>query len=72
MNTVLHDFTGSFCIAAMSMFSPAYALTNIELADNSKNSILLENDFDSPLYRYIMVRDFRNRYFLKGTDFRKF
>ena len=54
------------------MFNPANAITNIELADNSKNSILLENDFDSPLYRYIMVRDFRNRYFLKGTDFRKF
>ena len=36
MNSGLHDFTGSFCIAAMSMFSPAYALTNIELAVERK------------------------------------
>jgi len=31
MNTVLHDFTGSFCIATMSMFKSADVLTNIEL-----------------------------------------
>ena len=47
------------------MLNPAFAITNIELADNRKNSILLENVFDSPLYRYIIVRDFRNRYFLR-------
>ncbi len=32
MNTVLHDFTGSFCIATMSMFNSADVLTEIELA----------------------------------------
>ena len=41
MNVVLHDFTGSSCITAMSMFNSAYALTNIELAVECKSYSLV-------------------------------
>lgn len=43
MSAVFHDFTGSFCITAMSMLNPTYALTNIELVRKCKEYLFLSS-----------------------------
>ena len=36
MDAVVHVFTGSLCVTAMSMLNPADARTNIKLAEEHK------------------------------------
>ena len=43
MNIVLHDSTGSLCIAAILMLNPSYARISIELAGESNIKVICFN-----------------------------